>query len=99
MNVGDIGRSQINEPVPVVRNQAFKAIGDAQYARNTVAIVGLHDDGANDVVETRTEPSAGDDRADGLLGLKENLPARAGRLETKRLLAILERVFEWWPRL
>ena len=91
MNVGDVAGSKIYEFMPIFRNQAFKAVGDAQCARNTVAIVGLHDDGANHVVEAGAQPSAGDDRTDGLLGFKENLSARAGCLETKRLRATLKR--------
>src|SRR4029077_12431772 len=90
MNIRDIGWRQIDEPVPVVRNQAFKTIRDAKGARNSVAMVGLHDDGTNDVVKPRAESSAGNDGANRLLGLKKNLRARAGRLEAKGLLSIME---------
>jgi hypothetical protein len=91
MYVGDIVGSKIYELVPIVRNQSLKAVGDSQYTRNAVSIVGLHDDRPNDVVEAGTKPSAGDDCTAGVFGLKKNLSARACRLEAKRLSAALER--------
>jgi hypothetical protein len=39
VDIGNVSGSQIDEPVPIIRNQAFKAVRNSERARNTIAIV------------------------------------------------------------
>ena len=44
-------------------NESLQAVADAQHGGCAVAVAGLHDNGADDVVDAGAESSAGDDGA------------------------------------
>ena len=58
--------------------ESFVAVLDAENPPHAVDIMGLHDDGADHVVDAGAESAAGDDGAAGVRGIEINV-ARAGR--------------------
>ena len=74
----DEGRSELDELEARVGVEPHVAVADAQHSRHQVVVGQLGVDRADDVVQARREPAAGDDGRGGRSGIEEDL-ARAGR--------------------
>ena len=77
----------------VLGDEAFQPIAHADDRAYAVAVEGLQHDGADDVVESRAEPAAGDDGRLGLAGVEIYLLTRAGKLQENRIAAHAAHVF------
>ena len=61
--------------------EACVPVSNAENSLHAVVVGQLEKAGANDVVEARREPPAGDERRRGLRWIEEDLTARASLLE------------------
>ena len=82
MDVGHHVRGQLPQGVPVLGDETFQAVGNAHNGRHIVGVVGLHDDGADHVVDAGAQAAAGDDGALGAGRVEIELFAWSCRLET-----------------
>lgn len=77
MDVPYLVRGELDVTVPVFRNEALEAEGNAEDAGHVVVMVGFHDNGADDVVQSGAQAAARDDGRLGAQGVKVKVPARA----------------------
>ena len=81
----DAGR-QIEHRPAIFGDESLIAVAEAVDLSHAVAIVQLHDQRPDHVVEPRAEAAAGDDAGAGFGGIEENFAARPGRLERRQLI-------------
>jgi len=63
MEIADVLRRQFNDVVPVLGDEPLQTVTDSDDRRHMVVVVGIHDNGADDIVDAWAESAAGDDGA------------------------------------
>ena len=74
------------------RDQTFVAIAETKDPCDAVPMVEFHHDPTDDIVQSRTEPAAGNNRGGCFPGIEVNLLTRASHLEIERTEPSFEHV-------
>ncbi len=91
VDVDHLVRGEVQHVIAVAGNEPAQAVAHAGNVAHTVAVVQLEHDRADDVVQPRAEPPAGDQGALELAGVEVDALARPGQLVGRRQGAVRKR--------
>ena len=87
-NVADDARIQVHQVVTVGRDEPLQPVPDAIDVAYIVSVIQFQYDGADDVIEARAQPAAGNQGASQLARVEIDLAPRARPLKRRQIAAL-----------